>query len=69
MWETTLKTPGSVKKEGEELLLQSQDFPAAHGEPEVKQVIPLQPMEDHAEADIHSAVYGRPHDSAERYSL
>ena len=45
---TTLQTPRSVKKEGEEVIpLQPV------GKTTVRQAVPLQPMEVHGGADIH----------------
>ena len=35
----------------------------------VTQVVPLQPMEDHAGADIHTAARGGPHAGAGGYAL
>ena len=35
----------------------------------VKEVVPLQPMEDHIGADIHNAVHGGPHATAGGYTL
>jgi len=48
--ETTLPTPRSVKREGEEML---QISPAAHDEDHGEAGCPLQPMEVHGGADIH----------------
>ena len=52
---TTLQTPRSVRKEGEEVLPQhrSRDSPAAHGEDHGEAAVPLQPMEVHGGADTH----------------
>ena len=53
---TTLQTPRSVKKEGEEVL-QAPEQREILLQPVVKtmvrQVVPLQPMEVHGGADIH----------------
>jgi len=35
----------------------------------VKQIVPLQPVEDHIRADIHTAACGGPHAAAGGYAL
>ena len=56
MRETTLQTPRSVKKEGEEVLQapEHREIPLQPvGKTMVRQAVPLQPMEVHSGADIH----------------
>ena len=64
MRETTLQTPRSVKNEGEEVLETSeQSLPLQLVlKTMARQVVPLQPMEVHSEADLHlQPVEGIPH--------
>jgi len=53
--ETTLQTPRSVKKEGEEVLqAPKQSLPLQLVlKTMVRQAVPLQPMEIHGGADLH----------------
>lgn len=53
--ETALPTPRSVRKQGEEVLLQPLQKNM------VEYAVPLQPLEDHIRADIHSAAHGEWH--------
>ena len=54
MRETTLQTPRSVKKEGEEVLQALEQIPLQPvGKTMVRQAVPLQPREVHGGADIH----------------
>jgi len=51
--ETTLQTPRSVKKEGEEVF-QAPEIPLQPMEQTlVRQAVPLQPTEVHGRADFH----------------
>ena len=53
---TTLPTPGSVKKEGQEVLQapEQREIPLQPvGKTMVRQAVPLQPMDVHGGADIH----------------
>ena len=51
---TTLQTPRSVKKEGEEMLQVPEQIPLQPvGKTMVRQAVHLQPREVHSEADLH----------------
>ena len=67
MRETTLQTPRSVKKEGEEVLQVPEQIPLQPVvQTMVMQVVSLRPMEDHGGVAIHTAAHGghAPHDGA-----
>jgi len=52
------------------LQVPEQRFPCSPWcKPMVKQVVPLQPMEDHAGADIHNELHGGPHARADGHAL
>ena len=55
MRETTLQTPRSVQKEGEEVLqaLEQRFPPQPMVKTMVRQAVPLKPMEVHSGADLH----------------
>jgi len=58
--ETALESSRPEKKEREEALqAPEQRFPCSP-----LQVVPMQPMEDHSKASIHTAVHGGPHTGA-----
>ena len=72
MRETTLQTPRSVKKEGEEVLQapeQREIPPQPVVKTTVRQAVPLQPMEVHGGADIYPAAHEEPHVRAAGYTL